>query len=79
MVVLHLPKPDVLAVSATLVTITGDARIIGPYFLIRLFSDALAIRESETSAQMQRLAELCHEQPAQGPEEGCEGDTYKPL
>ena len=33
----------------------------------------------ETVAMMQRLAELWHEQPDQGPEEGRERDTYKPL
>ena len=33
----------------------------------------------ETVAKMQRLAELWHEQLDQGPEEGCERDTYKSL
>ena len=33
----------------------------------------------ETVAKMQRLAELRHEQPDQGPKQGCERDTYKHL
>ena len=37
------------------------------------------MRSKQTIAQMQRLAELWHEQPDQGPEEGCERDTYKRL
>ena len=39
----------------------------------------MRLKTHETIAQKQRLAELWHEQPDQGPEEGCECDTYKPL